>query len=174
MKKKHFIALLFTLIIIFGGVSYAKVTTLWRATSTTYVTSEHGDDYFADTYYGTASVRGADRVKINHMVYYYEWTRIVYDVQGDIYSTTAHSYGKDNTNQVIRTITVKDKWNFGPKTRVYAEASKKPIGSYFNSNGNNIMFNEIESLDFIELRDGQRVIEEVEILNEGIDKLNIN
>lgn len=89
------------------------------------MTSEHGDNYFADTYYGTASVRGADRVKINHMIYYYNWTRIVYNVQGDIYSTTAPSYGKDNPNQVIRTITVKDKWNFGSKTTATAEASKK-------------------------------------------------
>ena len=63
MKKKHFMALLCILIMVYGEVSYAKVTTLWRVTSTTYVTSEHADDYLADTYYGTASVRGADRVK---------------------------------------------------------------------------------------------------------------
>lgn len=174
MRKKHFIALLFTFILIFGGVSYAKVTTLWRVTSTTYVTSEHADDYLADTYYGTASVRGADRVKKNNMIYYYNWTRIVYDVQGEIYSTTAPSYGKDHPNQVIRTITVKDKWNDGPKTIAYAEASKSTLGSYFNSDGVSRMLNESESIDFVELLDGQTVIEDVEILNEGKDRLNIN
>lgn len=108
------------------------------------------------------------------MIYYYNWTRIVYDVQGDIYSTTAPSYGKYHPNQVIRTITVKDKWNNGPKTRAYAEASKSTLGSYFNSDGDSMMLNESEKIDSIKLIDGQSIIEDVEILNEGKDRLNIN
>ena len=30
--------------------SFAAVKTLWRATATTYVNTEHGDGYFADKY----------------------------------------------------------------------------------------------------------------------------
>lgn len=34
-------------------------------------------------------------------------------------SKTARSGGKYDTNQVIERLTVKDKWNFGPKTQAY-------------------------------------------------------
>lgn len=108
------------------------------------------------------------------MIYFYNWTKIVYDVQGEIYSTTTPSYGKDHPNQVIRTITVKDKWNNGPKTKAYAKASKSTLGSYFNSDGGSRMLNESENIDFIELLDGRTVIEDAKILNEGKDILNIN
>ncbi|MDK7722766.1 hypothetical protein QP555_07060 [Peptoniphilus lacrimalis] len=36
-----------------------------------------------------------------------------------IYPKTAYSNGKYDTNQVIERITVKDKWNNGPKTKAY-------------------------------------------------------
>ena len=69
---------------------------------------------------------------------------------------------------------MKDKWNNGPKTKAYAEASKSTLGSYFNSDGSSRMLNESENIDFIELLDGRTVIEDAKILNEGKDILNIN
>ena len=108
--------LVFTII----SMAYASVATLWRATNTTYVTSEHDDNFWADTYYGEASVRGADRgLNSDNRNVYYKWTKITYDVQGEIYSKTAYSNGKYDTNQVIERITVKDKQNIGPKTKAY-------------------------------------------------------
>ncbi|MFM1538402.1 hypothetical protein [Helcococcus bovis] len=151
---------------------------LWKATSTTYVKSEHPDGYFSDTYYGTASVRGADRVKRNNMIYYYDWTQITYDVQGDIYKTRADSYGKNNPNQIIREITVKDKWNLGPKTKVYYNYSEKTLGSYYNSYNINRDINVNAHSDSEQnikgglLMEGEIIIEDVEILEEGVDKLN--
>ncbi|MFM1564728.1 hypothetical protein [Helcococcus ovis] len=152
------------------SVSFASVMTLWQATSTTYVKSEHPDHFFADTYYGTASVRGADRVKENHVIYCYNWTKITYDVQGDKYSTTANSYGKDNTNQVVREITVKDKWNYGTKTGVYYDYSESTLGSYFSFRSA-LSDDKNEIIRSGQLIDNKSIIENVEILNEGKDIL---
>ncbi|MET3617894.1 hypothetical protein ABID14_001529 [Peptoniphilus olsenii] len=90
---------LFILISIVIGNAFASVNTLWRASDYTFVKSEHGDNFLADTYIGTASVRGRDRgVSSDGRNIYYTWTRITYDVQGDIQSATAESGGKYNSN----------------------------------------------------------------------------
>lgn len=157
--------------------SFAAVQTLWRATSTTYVTTEHGDGFFADKYYGTASVRGADRVIIQGRNRYFIWTRITYDVQGTIYSVTAHSGSKNNTKQVVKHITVPDKWNFGPKTRAFynyatgivdgstpGTRSKRASIRYENKNSEeDILYGGGV------LNEGDVIVEDCRVLEEGVD-----
>ena len=115
-------ALLFLSVVLFfvpTTQTYAATTTLWSASNTTYVTTEHGG-YFSDTYNGTASVRGADRsLNSSGRNVYFLWTRITYDVQGSQSSATAYSGGKNDGRQVIRTVQVKDLWNNGLKTKAY-------------------------------------------------------
>lgn len=111
-----------------SGIS-AKVSDLARVSKDTYVTSEHGDNYFADTYYGTVSVKGKDRFFNGTYTAYPTFSRITYDVQGTTYQKQVNSTGK--TDATVRTgkITVKDKWNIGSKTKVYGN-----IGAGFYSN----------------------------------------
>lgn len=101
----------------------ASVTTLFKFSSGTFVTSEHADNYFADTYIGTAAVRGTDKIYNGSYhppgIYYFTWTRVTYNVQGDFSSTTAYSSGPTDNVSRKSQITVKDKWNFGSKTEVY-------------------------------------------------------
>ena len=53
------LAIMLALVMVIGV--YARVDTLFWHSDGTYVTSEHGDHYLADTYYGEVSVRGTDR-----------------------------------------------------------------------------------------------------------------
>lgn len=115
ITQKLLLALMLTLSL--TTTAYAAVTTLWSASSTTYVKSEHGDSYFSDTYNGTASVRGKDRGSKDGRSIYYKWTKITYDVQGSLSAATATSGGKNDSKQIIRKVTAKDKWNTGPKTK---------------------------------------------------------
>lgn len=80
LHKKYIGILTLALLLILEPISLAEVTMLWKATSTTYVRYEYPDPYWSDVYYGTASVREADRVKKNNMIYYYDWTQIIYDL----------------------------------------------------------------------------------------------
>lgn len=157
--------------------SFAAVQTLWRATATTYVTSEHGDGYFAYKYYGTASVRGADRAIYRGRNCYFIWTRITYDVQGDISSATAKSRSKNNTKQVVEHVTAYDKLNNGKKTRALynfstgivdgstpGTPSKKANIRYENKN------NEEDILyGGGVLNDGDVIVEDCIVLEEGVD-----
>lgn len=157
--------------------SFAAIQTLWRATSTTYVTTEHGDGYFADKYYGTASVRGADRVIIQGRNRYFIWTRITYDVQGDIYSVTAYSGSKNNTKQVVKHITVPDKWNLGKKTRAYYNYATGIVdGSTpgYPTNKSSIRYENKNNEDDILygggiLNEGDVIVEDCIVLKEGVD-----
>ena len=164
--RKIFSITLAVLLLFTGYTAFAKVTYLWRATSTTYVTSEHGDSYFADTYYGTASVRGADRVRRDGRIYGYDWVSITYDVQGDEYKTRADSYGRDNPNQIIRNITVKDKWNNGPKTTVQYNYRNYVAAEHYSSPVD-LSDTVIEGGEYFE---GQATETAGEVINEGIDK----
>ncbi len=98
----------------------AKVTRLWGISNNTYVTSEHGDNWAADTYHGVASVLGADRVRMadGHLGWY-QWTKITYNVQGHIYSATARANSKDDRYVRKSEVTARDIWNFGSATRAY-------------------------------------------------------
>lgn len=110
-------------------VSFAGFQYLWKVSDATYVSTYHPDNYFADTYDGTASVRGTDRgYSRKGNKGYYKWTRITYDVQGTKSSVTAYSGGKNNSSVVVKKITVKDKWNFGPKTKAYYNYYLEEIG----------------------------------------------
>lgn len=121
MKKNYTVFLLVLILMLsLTTTAFGSIKTLWKVTSNTYVSSEHGDNFFADTYYGIAAVRGTDRsLNSSYRNVYYKWTKITYDVQGDIYSTTAYSANKNDSTKVVENITVKDKWNFGPQTKVY-------------------------------------------------------
>lgn len=107
----------------------AKVSTLFKLTSNTYATSEHGDSYFADTYYGKVSVRGADRFYTGSYTAYPTYSQITYDVQGDKTVKKVSSKSKSDTTARKGSVTVKDKWNIGSKTKVYGK-----YGSGFVSN----------------------------------------
>lgn len=120
MKKKIFLVSLLISFISLVAPIKALYEILWQGAPNCYIATEHGDGFFADTYYGTVSVRGADRgVNADGRVVWYKWTQITYDVQGEIYRKRAESHHKDNTYTVVKKITVKDKWNIGPKTRVF-------------------------------------------------------
>lgn len=157
--------------------SFAAVKTLWRATKTTYVNTEHGDGYFADKYYGTASVRGADRVILQGRNRYFIWTRITYDVQGDISSATAKSGSKNNTNQVVKHVTAYDKWNIGPKTRALYNYSTGIVDGSTpgtRSRKANIRYeNKNNEEDILYgggvLNEGDVIVEDCIVLKEGVD-----
>lgn len=172
ISKQLFVVILATILL--PTLSYATVTTLWRATNTTYVSSEHGDEYFADTYYGVASVRGADRtVNYDNRNIWYKWTEIIYDVQGDRSSARAYAGNKYNTNQVVEKITVKDKWNNGPKTRaLYDYSSSIADGNtpMYLISDENLIDNDYEIRGGGELKDGE-IIREGKVLEQGIDLL---
>ena len=120
MKKKIFLVSRLISFISLVAPIKALYKILWQGAPNCYIATEHGDSFFADTYYGTVSVRGADRgVNADGRVVWYKWTQITYDVQGEIYRQRAESHHKDNTYTVVKKITVKDKWNNGPKTRVF-------------------------------------------------------
>lgn len=117
MKKRIFLVSLIISFISLVAPIKALYKILWQGAPNCYVATEHADNFLADTYYGTASVRGADRgVNADGRVVWYKWTQIAYDVQGNVYKKRAESYRKDNTYTVVEKLTVKDKWNNGPKT----------------------------------------------------------
>ena len=124
--KKVFSATALGLILFTNG-STSNAETLWRASNQTYVKSYHPSEYFADKYYGEASVKGSDRTFTPTVAYYYLWTRISYDVQGDIKRAYAYSQGPNSNFQDKANITVKDKWNLGPKTKSYYAYSRRPV-----------------------------------------------
>lgn len=138
MQKTKKIAKLLLLITVttlcMGGIASAKVTVLDWWSSNTYVTSEHGDSYWADTYTGTVSIKGTDR-KYNGSRYLYPvFSRITYNVQGDITKKQVNSRGGDDNVRKIATVIVKDKWNFGAKTKALANIS----GAIYNGSVNTI------------------------------------
>ena len=94
----------------------AKVTRLHEWTSNTWGESEHGDSYWADTYTGTVSINGSESYREGGKTKYPRYIWLTYDVQGDITKVSAYSEG---TRTIQRSKTVKDKWNFGPKTKAY-------------------------------------------------------
>lgn len=100
-------------------VSFAGFQYLWKVSDATYVSTYHPDYYSADTYDGTASVRGTDRGYDSKTGYksYYVWTQITYDVQGTIYRATAYSKGKNDSVARVKTVRAYDEWNDGEKTR---------------------------------------------------------
>ncbi|MCM3741607.1 hypothetical protein M3210_15240 [Oceanobacillus luteolus] len=131
MKGKLFrtIVLSLCLLALFVTSVSASTTTLWRHSSNTYVTSYHPDNYFSDYYKGTASVIGTDRISQGNHTYSFAWTRITYDVQGDVSSKTANS--RSSTDNVRRStiLEVYDKWNNGSKTKAYYNYGLRLYGS---------------------------------------------
>lgn len=129
MEKKCTIT--FVLVLIFASILTVSAETLVlaRVGDETYVKSEHADDFFADTYDGTVSVKGTDWFYNGSYTAYPTYSKITYDVQGTKYVKQVNSTGKTDSNTKTGTITVKDKWNFGPKTQMYGD-----IGQGFASN----------------------------------------
>lgn len=112
MKKKIlFSVMIITVFSILTTSSiFAGTTYLWKHSADTYVSSYHPDNFLADTYKGVASVKGTDRtLNSDSRNVYFKWVKISYDVQGDIYEKIAYSQGKNRSNVVKETITVKDK-----------------------------------------------------------------
>ncbi len=121
---KKFCWVLVAIAVLLVDASFAAVTVLWQISDTTYATSEHGDSYWADTYYGEVSVRGADRfIGSDGRNRYVRWVKITYDVQGKMSSAISYSRGKFDEVQRKEQITVKDVWNNGPVTKVYYDFS---------------------------------------------------
>ncbi|MFQ9510027.1 MAG: hypothetical protein ACLRZ7_03695 [Lachnospiraceae bacterium] len=140
MLRKRLIAKLMVVSVLtlsMAEVVSAKVTDLARWTSSTYVTSEHDDFYFADTYIGTVSVKGTDRHYNGRYTEYPASSRITYNVQGDITRGEIFSEGSGDSLVRKKTITVRDKWNFGPVTTVVGS-----IGGQFFSNVGPYVLNE--------------------------------
>lgn len=103
-----------------SSVSFAGFQYLWKVSSGTYVSTYHPDYYFADTYDGTASVRGTDRGYDSKTGYksYYTWTQITYLVPGyKPYRVRAYSGGKNDSVARVKKIKVRDSLLPGKKTR---------------------------------------------------------
>lgn len=112
-KKRNLIGLAVMTICILGMAVMASNT--WSLSSRTYVENYH-EGRLSDTYVGTVSVYGADWIDIGGKFGYPTYSRITYDVQGDVSSKQVNSTGPNDAKQRIAKITVKDKWNFGSKT----------------------------------------------------------
>lgn len=95
----------------------ASWTTLWQASSSTYVKSYHSDNYWADEYIGRVAVWGIDRKIKSGKDYYYKSTQITYDVQGEISVLKVESLSSSDGIRRVKEFVVKDKWNFGTKTK---------------------------------------------------------
>ncbi|MDD2213645.1 MAG: hypothetical protein PHR21_03780 [Oscillospiraceae bacterium] len=120
--RKFFTGLAIALILSFSisGYIFAETITLDSWSNNTYVQSYHSDNYFADTYTGTVSVRGADRKLDGSSYVYPAESRITYDVQGDRTVATISPSSDIDTNTKSKSIEVKDKWNLSSdKTQVY-------------------------------------------------------
>ncbi len=126
MKKTRKILLtaLSALAILSLGTHYLQAKTTWihKLSSYTYVKSYHPDNFFADTYTGTLSIKGSERYGDRRSEYPYS-ARITYDVQGSITRGFLYSEGERDTKVRTKVVTVKDKWNLGPKTKVFGEIS---------------------------------------------------
>lgn len=111
------IIVLMCLLILPNDVVNGKTTTLWRHSSYTYVTSYHPANYFSDYYKGIASVRGLDRIARGNRYYGMAWTRITYDIQGNVSSKTAKSTSNSDKTRRQVVLEAYDKWNVGSKTK---------------------------------------------------------
>lgn len=116
-KTKKRFAILFSLFMLITMIVPidAAVTRLWTGTTNSWVSSEHGDNYFADKYIGRVSVRGSERFEGSKFI---QWTRVTYDVQGDLSSRTISSMNPSDSVTRQASIEVSDKWNLGAKTVV--------------------------------------------------------
>lgn len=114
--------------------SKAAETYLVDISGSTYVKSNHADNYTADIYYGEVSVRGADRFTIGKEICYPKWTRITYDVQGKITTLQTDSSGMNDSVTRKKNVTVRDDWNNGPKTQVYGNYGYGNTGYIINQN----------------------------------------
>lgn len=75
------------------GVSvFAKTETLLYLTPNTYITNEHGDSYFSDTYTGFLSINGSEKIDGTMNTPY--WVSITYNVQGDYTKRKLYAKGK--------------------------------------------------------------------------------
>lgn len=94
------------------------------------MTTTHADNYWADQYTGVASVRGRDRrYDPKFGMYSFAWTRITYNVQGSYTSVTAYSRGNYDRTKRVKRVTVRDRWNFEPKTKAYYNFSLRWVSS---------------------------------------------
>lgn len=168
MKLRRKLALTIVAIALMSTVVFAKTFTLWKATDTTYVMYEHKDGLLGFYYYGTCSVRGADRgINADNRVIWYAWDSITFDVQGDYYYQTAWAEHKNSTKQVIETIKVPDKLNNEEKTHAYYNYRDEIVDDV---NGHSVHDVEIKggSLD-----EGEIKVSENRVLDQGKDKLKI-
>lgn len=131
MSKRKHTKIAIVSMLLFGSIISisAKVSEIARVSNDTYVISEHADNYLADKYYGTVSVKGKDRFYNGTYTAYPTFSRITYDVQGTIYQKQVNSNSKTDATVRKGEITVQDKWNIGSKTKVYGN-----IGNGFVSN----------------------------------------
>lgn len=167
MKLRKTLALTIVAIALLSTVVFAKTFTLWKATDTTYVMYEHKDG-LGFYYYGTCSVRGADRgINADNRVIWYPWVSITFDVQGDIYKKVAWAENKYSTKQVIETIKVRDKFNNKSKTRAYYNYGEEIVDEI---NGHSVHNVEIKGGSF---EDGKIIFSMNRVLSQGKDKLRI-
>lgn len=95
----------------------ANASYLWKHSSSTYVESVH-IGYWSDEYTGTTSVKGTDRLGKSDGTWSFAWTKITYDVQGDVTTWTSNSTSSNDSVRRYKTQIVYDKWNNSSKTTV--------------------------------------------------------
>lgn len=115
-SKKMFLLIVLALFILNTVPLLAKVQRLLNLSANTWVENHHGDRYLDDTYIGKLSINGSESYYEGSDKYFPIWVSITYDVQGDISKRVLHAKGSETIKD---SIVVKDKWNNGPKTRVF-------------------------------------------------------
>ncbi|MCI6272525.1 MAG: hypothetical protein MR601_06210 [Erysipelotrichaceae bacterium] len=109
MKK---ICLYLVFIISFFIINVFAKVSMWKFTSNTWARSEHGDEPWADKYYGTVSINGNEPFWSEGKRKFATMIKLTYDVQGTI--TVLEAYA-DGINTVVKDVVVEDKWNFSNK-----------------------------------------------------------
>lgn len=79
----------------------------------TYVDSSHPT---IDRYDGVVSVKGTDWAASNGYFRYPCWTRLTYNVQGQVTVLEVKSLGQSDANARVQKKSVYDQWNFGSET----------------------------------------------------------
>lgn len=99
----------------------------------TYVMNEH-EDGLHDTYYGHLAIWGFDRFgKFGE--YYPTYSRITYRLRGENTRYYLYSDGENDSKKKTRTVTFKDKWDFGKETEAFGQVGISNASNSIMSDG---------------------------------------
>lgn len=104
-------------IFVFFFVMTVNASNYWHYTNYNYAYNVH-DGILEDKYVGTVSVKGSDRLVSGQYVYANTKSAMTYNVQGTVTNLSISATSVNDSVQRKQSKTVRDIWNFGPKTTV--------------------------------------------------------